>query len=59
MEQLNRAFKILFNEGHTIRRALEKVEKEVKLNKEVSYLVNFVKNSQRGIAYSCRKSTEK
>ncbi len=59
MEQLNRAFKILFNEGHTIRRALEKVEKEVKLNKEVSYLFNFVKNSQRGIAHSCRKSTEK
>jgi len=59
MTELNHAFKILFNEGHTIRRALEKAEKQVKPHKEVSYLLNFIKNSQRGIARSCRKSIEK
>jgi UDP-N-acetylglucosamine acyltransferase len=53
--QLNRAFKILFNEGLTVKHALEKIVKEIQSNHEVSYLLNFIKNSQRGIAHSCRK----
>lgn len=53
--QLNFAFKILFNSGLLIKHALEKIEKEVKPCSEVSYLVNFIKNSQRGISHSCRK----
>jgi len=52
--QLNRAFKILFNSGLTAKHALEKIEKEIKPCEETSYLVNFVKNSQRGLAHSCR-----
>jgi len=59
IEQLNHAFKIFFNTGLSPRHALEKIEKEIKPNNEVSYLVNFIKNSQRGIVRSCRKSTEK
>ncbi|MFH0912686.1 MAG: acyl-ACP--UDP-N-acetylglucosamine O-acyltransferase [Candidatus Omnitrophota bacterium] len=58
MAQLNHAFKILFNEGHSAKRALERVEQEVEPHQEVSYLINFVKNSQRGIVRSCRKSIE-
>jgi len=53
--QLSRAFKILFNAGLTTRHALEKVEQEVPPGNEVSYLVNFIKNSQRGIVHSCRR----
>ena len=54
IEQLDRAFKILFNTGLTTRHALEKVKQEVPPGNEVSYLVNFIKNSQRGIVRSCR-----
>jgi UDP-N-acetylglucosamine acyltransferase len=54
IEQLSRAFKILFNEGFTTKHALEKIEKEIEPNNEVSYLVNFIKNLQRGIVRSCR-----
>jgi len=43
------------NTGLTLKHALEKIEKEIQLTEEVSYLVNFIKTSQRGIAHSCRK----
>ncbi|MCM8780963.1 MAG: acyl-ACP--UDP-N-acetylglucosamine O-acyltransferase [Candidatus Omnitrophica bacterium] len=52
--QLDCAFRILFNEGLSVRHALEKIEKELKACDEISYLVDFIKNSQRGIARSCR-----
>lgn len=55
IQQLSRAFKILFNSGLSLKHALEEVEKEVKLTAEVSCLVNFIRNSQRGIVRSCRK----
>jgi len=55
---LNQCFKILFNSGLIIRHALAKIEKEIKPCNEVSYLVNFVKNSQRGITRSCRTHLE-
>ncbi len=53
--ELNRAFKIIFNSGLSIKHSLEKVENEIRQTPEVSYLVNFIKNSQRGITHSCRK----
>lgn len=55
IEQLNRAFKILFNLGLSTRHAINKIEKEVQHTEEVFYLVNFIKNSQRGISHSCRQ----
>lgn len=55
IEQLNRAFKILLNSGLSIKHFLEKIEKEIPQTAEISYLVDFIKNSQRGIAHSCRK----
>ena len=55
IEQLNRAFKILFNSGLSIKHSLEKIEKEIAQTRGVLYLVNFIKNSQRGIVRSCRK----
>lgn len=53
-DQLNRAFKILFNTGLSIRHALDEIEKTVAPCDEVSYLVNFIKNSKRGISHSCK-----
>ena len=52
---LDAAFRILFSSGLSIKHALEKVTQEVELTTEVSYLVNFIRNTERGIARSCRK----
>lgn len=52
---LDRAFKIIFSSGLSVKHALEKVEEELEPTKEVSHLVNFIRNSQRGIVRSCRK----
>jgi len=55
IDELNRAFKIIFNSGLLIKHALKEIEKEIPQTPEVSYLVNFIKSSQRGIAHSCRR----
>jgi UDP-N-acetylglucosamine acyltransferase len=55
IQQLNHVFKILFNEGYALKHSLERIEKELQINREVSHLLDFIKNSQRGIAHSCRK----
>ncbi len=55
--QLSGAFKILFTEGLTIKHALEKVGEEIKAGNEISYLINFIKKSQRGVSRSCRIGT--
>lgn len=54
IDALNRAFKTLFNSGLSTKHALEKLEKEMNPCNEVSYLINFIKNSQRGLVRSCR-----
>jgi UDP-N-acetylglucosamine acyltransferase len=56
IDKLNRAFKILFNLGLSVRHALERVESEIGSCDELSYLVNFIKNSKRGLSRSCRVS---
>jgi UDP-N-acetylglucosamine acyltransferase len=59
IEELNRAFKILFNTGLLIKHAIEKIEKGIKQTPEVIHLVNFIKSSERGLAHSCRKKANK
>jgi len=54
IKQIDQAFRILFNSGLSIKHALEKMEKESPKTPEISYLVDFVKNSERGLARSCR-----
>ncbi|MDD4900460.1 MAG: acyl-ACP--UDP-N-acetylglucosamine O-acyltransferase, partial [Candidatus Omnitrophica bacterium] len=54
IEELKAAFHILFNSGLSTKHAVEKIEKEIKSSGEVTYLVNFVKGSQRGLSRSCR-----
>lgn len=46
---LKTAFTILFSSGLTIPHALKKVEQELPPIPEVTHLINFIKNSQRGI----------
>ncbi|RJP28004.1 MAG: acyl-ACP--UDP-N-acetylglucosamine O-acyltransferase [Candidatus Omnitrophota bacterium] len=56
---LNSAFNILFTRGISIKHALEEIEKaKLSENQEVGYLVNFIKNSKRGLSRSCRSPKE-
>lgn len=54
IKQLDQAFKIIFNSGLSVKHAVEKVEKELEKNEEITYLLNFAKSSERGLARSCR-----
>ena len=47
---LHRAFKILFFKDHTLKSALEIVEKQIPLIPEVEELLQFLKSSKRGIS---------
>ncbi len=48
-ENLKHAFTILFRSGLTVPHALKKMEAELPALPEVTHLVNFIKNSQRGV----------
>ncbi len=54
IKQIDQAFKLIFNSGLSVKHAIEKVEKELTITEEISYLVNFIKSSERGLARSCR-----
>ncbi len=59
IKNLKNTFKTLFHSGLTINHALDKLPAELKSDKEVSYLINFIQNSSRGISHSCRLEMEK
>jgi len=46
---LKTAFKILFNSGLTVPHALGRVEQELPVTPEITHLINFIKNSKRGV----------
>jgi len=54
INELNRSFKVLFEEGLTSKHALEKIEKEVRATEEIKHLISFIKSSSRGLVRSCR-----
>ena len=49
IKQLSHAFKILFNSGLSLRNALQKLSEEKHTSVEVSHLIDFIKNSKRGV----------
>jgi len=51
--RLRRAFKILFHSGLIFKNGIEKVKKNIGSFEEIDYLLNFIKNSDRGV---CRGS---
>lgn len=53
IKQLHSAFNILFNSGLLMRHALARLDEEILPSTEISYLVNFIKNSKRGTSRSC------
>ncbi|MFH1440837.1 MAG: acyl-ACP--UDP-N-acetylglucosamine O-acyltransferase [Candidatus Omnitrophota bacterium] len=54
IKQLNHINMILFNSGLSARHAIEKAEQEKNLLAESQYLLEFMKNSKRGVTHSCR-----
>lgn len=55
IKKLGHAYKALFNSGLTPKHAVAALEKESGLGKEVSYLIEFVKHSERGLSRPCRQ----
>jgi UDP-N-acetylglucosamine acyltransferase len=47
--ELKKAFRILFHSGLALKNSIEKVKKEIAPVEEVTYLLNFLKDSERGI----------
>lgn len=47
--ELKKAFKILFHSGLALKNGIAKVKKEITSIEEVEYLLNFLKDSERGI----------
>lgn len=58
IKHLDSAFRIIFNSGLTLTHAIEKIPKELLTVQEVVYLLDFLKNSQRGISRSCRQQAK-
>jgi len=54
IHELNHAYKVLFNAGRSIRHGAQELAQSGKLCPEVSYLVDFVTSSERGVSRSCR-----
>ena len=49
VKEISQAIKIIFNSGLSTQHAIEKVESDIKPSPELNYLIEFVKNSKRGI----------
>ncbi|MBP7216697.1 MAG: acyl-ACP--UDP-N-acetylglucosamine O-acyltransferase, partial [Candidatus Omnitrophica bacterium] len=49
---LHAAFKLLFREGLSIKHALQKAEQELSATDEISYLLDFIRKSERGISHT-------
>ncbi|MFC1592579.1 acyl-ACP--UDP-N-acetylglucosamine O-acyltransferase [Candidatus Omnitrophota bacterium] len=52
IKELSHAFKVLFNSGLTTRNAIQSLGEEKHASTEISHLINFIKNSKRGV---CRQ----
>ena len=50
LQNLKKAYRIIFRSGLTLEKSLTKLQSEVKNSPEVDHLVNFIKSSERGIA---------
>ncbi len=54
IEQIKRAYRILFKSGLLIREAIEKLRKHFEGNSDIEELISFIESSKRGIARDAR-----
>lgn len=52
---LKTAYKILYRSGYNTSQALLKIEKEIPPSQEITHLINFIKESKRGISRGKRE----
>ena len=50
VNNLKKAYRLIFRSGLTVEKALEQLESEIQNSAEVSHLITFIKASKRGIA---------
>jgi UDP-N-acetylglucosamine acyltransferase len=50
VSNLKKAYRIIFRSSLTAKKALDQLQAEIKNSPEVDHLINFIKNSKRGIA---------
>lgn len=50
VSNLKKAYRIIFRSSLTAKKALDQLQAEIKNSPEVDHLINFMKNSKRGIA---------
>jgi UDP-N-acetylglucosamine acyltransferase len=50
VSNLKKAYRIIFRSSLTIKKALDQLQAEIKNSPEVDHLIDFIKNSERGIA---------
>lgn len=49
IENIHNAYRIIYQDGLTTTEALQKVAEEIPMSKEIEYILDFIKSSQRGI----------
>ncbi len=49
INELKKAYKILFREKHTLKEAIKKLQKDFPQSKEIKYLIEFIEKNKRGI----------
>ena len=49
IEAIHNAYRIIYQSGLNITNALKKIEEEMEMTPEISYIVDFIKSSDRGI----------
>jgi UDP-N-acetylglucosamine acyltransferase len=50
LRELKRAYRMLFRSELNVSQALEKARAELEMHEEIERFLNFVENSQRGVA---------
>ncbi|MEW6584315.1 MAG: acyl-ACP--UDP-N-acetylglucosamine O-acyltransferase [Nitrospirota bacterium] len=49
IDELKKAYKILFREKHTLKEALKKIQQDLPYSDEIKHLIEFIKENKRGI----------
>ncbi|MDD4054773.1 MAG: acyl-ACP--UDP-N-acetylglucosamine O-acyltransferase [Bacteroides sp.] len=49
IENIHNAYRIIYQQGLNRKEALDKIESEIPMSEEIQYIVDFIRNSSRGI----------
>ncbi|MDD3436868.1 MAG: acyl-ACP--UDP-N-acetylglucosamine O-acyltransferase [Candidatus Gastranaerophilales bacterium] len=52
---INEAFKLLISPEYNTTQAIEKIKKEVKINKQIETMIDFIQSSKRGVSLKTHK----